>query len=108
MGAGFADEMIVREIMRPDSGYTAVACVDDDASKLGIKLQGVPVVGRVEQLPALLSSYAADLVLIAVPTATGQQIQRFVEICHQAQITFKTVPALRDILSGQSRITQSP
>jgi len=106
IGAGFAAQMIIRETMRPDSGYTAVACVDDDASKLGIKVQGVPVVGRVAQLPALLPSYAADLVLIAVPTATGQQMQRFVEVCQQAQTPFKTVPALRDILSGQVSIDQ--
>src|SRR5260370_8833504 len=33
-------------------------------------------------------------------------MQRFVEICQQAQITFKTVPALRDILSGQVSIDQ--
>ncbi len=106
IGAGFAAQMIIRETMRPDSGYTVVACVDDDVSKLGIKLHGVPVVGRVEQLPALLSSYAADQVLIAVPTATGRQMQRFVEVCQQAQVTFKTVPALRDILAGQVSINQ--
>jgi FlaA1/EpsC-like NDP-sugar epimerase len=106
IGAGFAAQMIIRETMRPDSGYAVVACLDDDVSKLGIKLHGVPVVGQVEQLPELLSSHAADQVLIAVPTATGQQMQRFVEICQRARITFKTVPALRDILTGQVSINQ--
>jgi len=106
IGAGSAAEMIIRETMLPDSGYTAVACVDDDPSKLGIRLHGVPVVGRVDQLPALLSSYPADHVLITVRSATGPQMEKFVEVCQQARVSFKTVPALRDILSGHVSINQ--
>ncbi len=106
IGAGSAAEMIIRETMQHGSGYAAVACVDDDPSKRGMKLHGVPVVGSVDQLPAILSSYPADEALIAVPTATGEQMQRFVEVCQQAHVHFKTVPALRDILAGNVSISQ--
>jgi FlaA1/EpsC-like NDP-sugar epimerase len=98
--------MIIRETLQPGSGYTAVACFDDDRSKLGIKLHGVPVVGRVDQLPALLSSYPADLVLITVRTATGPQMEKFVDVCQQANVSFKTVPAFSDIVSGHVSINQ--
>jgi FlaA1/EpsC-like NDP-sugar epimerase len=39
-----------------------------------------------------------DEILIAVPSATGKQMQRFVDICEQAGARFTTVPALRDII----------
>ena len=106
IGAGFAAQMIIREMMRPESGYTPVACLDDDRSKHGIKLNGVPVLGRVTELPSLLSLQSVDEVLITVPSATGAQMRAFVEMCELAGVPFKTVPALRDIIAGRVSVTQ--
>jgi FlaA1/EpsC-like NDP-sugar epimerase len=106
IGAGSAAQMVVREINRMKNTYEAVGCVDDDESKLGIRLQGVPVIGRVDELPALLATSPVDEILIAVPSATGQQMQRFVQICEQCGTRFKTVPALRDIIAGTGSIRE--
>jgi FlaA1/EpsC-like NDP-sugar epimerase len=86
IGAGFAAELILREIRRSGSGYAPVGCVDDDGSKLGIRINDVPVLGTVDQLPDLTSSGSVDEVLIAVPSATGQQMRRFVDICNRANV----------------------
>jgi FlaA1/EpsC-like NDP-sugar epimerase len=104
IGAGFAAEMVIREIQRDGSGYEVLGCVDDDPTKRGIRIHGAPVLGCVEELPQLLSRYAADEVLIAIPSATGEQMQRFITVCQLAKIQFRTVPALRDILNGQLTI----
>jgi FlaA1/EpsC-like NDP-sugar epimerase len=106
IGAGSAAQMAIREINRMKNTYEAVGCVDDDESKLGIRLQGVPVIGRVDELPALLATNPVDEILIAVPSASGQQMQRFVQICEQCGIRFKTVPALRDIIAGTGNIRE--
>jgi FlaA1/EpsC-like NDP-sugar epimerase len=107
IGAGFAAQMVIREIEQPGSGFEALGCVDDDPSKLGIRIHGVPVLGRVDQLPELLPRYPASEVLIAVPSATGEQMQRFVEYCHRARIPSRTVPALRDVINGRVSIQQA-
>lgn len=104
IGAGAAAQIAIREIKRMRNSYEVVGCVDDDRSKRGIKIQGVPVMGIVDQLPALLLAHPVDEVLIAVPSASGEQMQRFVRICEQAGARFKTVPALRDIIMGQGSI----
>jgi len=106
IGAGSAAQMVIREIKRLKKTYEVVGCVDDDQSKLGIKLQGVPVIGTVDQLPALLAANSVEEVLITVPSATGKQMQRFVQICEQCGTRFKTVPALPDILSGKGSIRE--
>jgi FlaA1/EpsC-like NDP-sugar epimerase len=106
IGAGMAAQMVIREIKRSRNSYEAIGCVDDDRSKFGIKINGVPVIGNVDQLPALLAAHRVDEVLIAVPSATGKQMQRFVGICEQAGARFKTVPALRDIITGQGSIRE--
>jgi FlaA1/EpsC-like NDP-sugar epimerase len=106
IGAGSAAHAILREIHRPGSGYLAVGCLDDDQSKLNIRIHNVRVLGSVDQLPALLNSFPANEVLIAVPSATGAQMRRFVEICTQAKIAFRTVPAVKDIIFGQVTVSQ--
>jgi FlaA1/EpsC-like NDP-sugar epimerase len=106
IGSGMAAQMVIREIKRSQNGYEVVGCVDDDRTKVGIKIQGVPVIGSVDQLPALFAAHRVDEILIAVPSATGTQMQRFVEICEQTGAKFKTVPALRDIITGQESIRE--
>jgi FlaA1/EpsC-like NDP-sugar epimerase len=106
IGAGSAAHMILREVRQPGSAYFAVGCLDDDQSKLGIRIDNVRVLGTVSQLPELLSSEPVDEVLIAVPSATGAQMRRFVEICNRAKISFRTVPALKDIIAGQVAVSQ--
>lgn len=99
IGAGSAAQTVVREIMRPGSKYAPVGYVDDDHSKLGLKIEGLPVLGTVDRLRAIVSAYPIDEVLIAVPSASAQQMQRFVEICERTGVKFRTVPALRDVIA---------
>jgi FlaA1/EpsC-like NDP-sugar epimerase len=106
IGAGSAAQIIIREIHRWKNSHEVVGCVDDDESKVGIRLQGVPVLGTVEQLPGLLAAQPVDEILIAVPSATSKQMQRFVGICEQCGTRFKTLPALRDIITGEASIRE--
>ena len=106
IGAGSAAQMTIREIGRPGSGYHAVACVDDDRSKTGIKIHGVPVIGTVDTLQAFAASHAIHEVLIAVCSATGKQMKRFVDICGEADVKFKTVPSLGDIIDERINVRQ--
>lgn len=106
IGAGFAAQMVIREIVHSGSGYAVVGCLDDDESKLGIAIHGVTVLGKIDQLPSLLAHCPADEVIIAIPSATGEQMQHFIKICQQAGIAYRTVPALREIISGHVSIRQ--
>jgi FlaA1/EpsC-like NDP-sugar epimerase len=99
IGAGIGAQTVVREIKRPESGYSPLGYVDDDRSKLGLKIEGIPVVGTTDQVPELVSSYAIDEVLIAVPSASSKQMQRFAAVCERARVKFRTVPALRDVIA---------
>lgn len=106
VGAGFAAQMVIRELARPKSGYIAVGCLDDDPSKLRIHINGVPVLGFVDKLESVLATNPADEILIAIPSATGKQMQRITEICERTELPFKTVPALSDIIRGDATVSQ--
>lgn len=107
IGAGVAGQTIVREIKRPESKHSPMGYVDDDASKLGLKIEGIRVLGTVDQVPELVISYAIDEVLIAVPSASSTQMQRFAEVCERAKVKFRTVPTLRDVIARPVSINAS-
>ncbi len=106
VGAGFAAQMVIRELARPNSGYMAVGCVDDDRSKIGVHIQGVPVLGTIEELEILVEDNPAEEILIAIPSASGKQMQRISDACQKAKLPFKTVPTLSDIIRGEASINQ--
>src|SRR5436190_6238449 len=106
VGAGFAAQMVIRELARPKSGYVAVGCVDDDRSKTGVDIQGVQVLGTIDELEALVEDNPAEEILIAIPSASGKQMQRITEACQKAKLPFKTVPTLSDIIRGGTSINQ--
>src|SRR6266436_2663202 len=106
VGAGFAAQMVIRELARPNSGYVAVGCVDDDRSKIGVHIQGVPVLGTIEELEILVENNPAEEILIAIPSASGKQMRRITDACQKAKLPFKTVPTLSDIICGEASINQ--
>jgi FlaA1/EpsC-like NDP-sugar epimerase len=106
VGAGFAAQMVIRELARPECGYVAVGCVDDDASKLRIRIHGVPVLGAVDDLEALVAANSIEEILIVIPSATGKQMKRITEECQKTKLPFKTVPTLGDIIRGEAIVNQ--
>lgn len=105
IGAGIGAQTVVREIGRPGSEYAPIGYVDDDRSKLGLRIEDLPVLGTVDQLPQFVTRYRVDELLIAVPSASSKQMQRFVEICELTGVKFRTVPALRDVIAQTVSMT---
>jgi FlaA1/EpsC-like NDP-sugar epimerase len=98
--------MVIRELTRTGSGYQVVGCVDDDKTKMGVHIQGVPVLGTIEELHSVVSMNSADEILIAIPSASGRQMSRITEACHTTNLPFKTVPTLGDILRSGAKVGQ--
>ena len=103
LGAGRSGDMLERELRRR-GGFDVVGYLDDDRRLRGGHDHGSPVLGPIEQLPRFGTSYQADLVIIAMPSATTQQMQRIVEICELSEIDFRTLPTLQDLGSQATNI----
>jgi len=107
VGAGRAGEMLARDLLRDEGqAWLPVAFVDDDPGKQGRDIHGIRVMGRCEQLPEICRKLAVDLVLLAVPSATERQMQRIVEQVEQTGLPFRTLPPLKELMSGNVRIDQ--
>jgi len=105
LGAGKAGEALVRDLRR-DNRYMPVGFLDDDASLRGSRLHGVPVLGTLDQLPALARETAAELLVIAMPTANKTQMRRAVDLCESCNLPFRTVPRLEDVVAGRASFNE--
>ena len=102
IGAGDCGEKIFREIHNNASlPYQIVGFLDDNRNKVGRKIHGVPVLGRVGEIGAAIKKVKADEALIAIPSASGQQMRKIVECCKDSGIPFKTVPGYGELIDGR-------
>jgi FlaA1/EpsC-like NDP-sugar epimerase len=104
VGAGDAAGSLIRQLRL--SEFLPVACVDDDVFKHGAKIHGVPVVNTIDRLSVVVSAYDAQEIFIAIPSATGLQMQRISKLCEQTGLRYRTVPKLEDLLLGRVSLSQ--
>jgi FlaA1/EpsC-like NDP-sugar epimerase len=98
-GAGAAGLALLRELRQNQTlMFNIVGLVDDDPSKFGLILGGKRVIGRGEDLEALVRKHAIKRVLIAIPSATGAQMVRILKLAIDAKVEFKTVPGLGELV----------
>ena len=100
LGAGRAGEALLRDLAR-ENRYQPVGLLDDNAALRGAKVHGVPVLGVLDRLPDLAEETAAEMLLIAMPSATNAQMRRVVELCEKTGVPFRTMPRLQDVVSGR-------
>ncbi|MDH7596412.1 MAG: nucleoside-diphosphate sugar epimerase/dehydratase [Methanothrix sp.] len=107
VGAGTAGEMVVRALLQ-DGGviYWPVGFLDDDQNKQGLSIHGVPVLGPISSLPAIVKLHSVETVLIAMPSAPSRVIKKTVDVARRSGITdIKTVPFLSELYAGQLRVS---
>lgn len=103
VGAGTAGAMLVRELARSGE-WTVAALVDDDRSKWGLELSGRRVEGGTNDLPAVMERWNAKHVILAMPSAPADALQRVTGIATDAGANLFTVPGLGELMSGRVAI----
>jgi len=107
IGAGEAAEMLLRQV-RHDvrHGISVVGLIDDNPQTHGRSLHGVPVLGGTADLERLVHAHRVQLLVIAIRSATSDQMRRIVERCTATGTDFKIIPSLQDLLDGRAGIGQ--
>jgi FlaA1/EpsC-like NDP-sugar epimerase len=100
IGAGAAGAALLRDLAG-NPRWRAVALLDDDPAKLRLQVQGVPVLGRLEDVAQIAAAHQATTVIVAMPSASASARRHAIELVVNAGLKALTVPALSDVLSGR-------
>ena len=107
VGAGDAGELIVREIKNnPRIEYIPLGFLDDDKSKVGRSIHGVPILGVTDDIQKIVSKKNVHEILIAIPSARGETIRKIIEKCRATGVSFKILPGLGDLIDGKLSVQQ--
>lgn len=107
VGAGLAGTMVVREMARnPHLGMKAVGYLDDESSKQGKQIYGIPVFGITSSLTQVVQQRQIDEVIIAMPTATGKMLRSVAEQCRQLGVVSRTMPGVFELLDGNVSVSR--
>lgn len=99
VGAGKAGELVAQNILsHSDSGFKVIGFVDDDESKQGTDVAGIPVLGKVKDLRSLVEAHKIEELIIALPSERGQTIRTIVESTLGLKLEYKILPRLSEVL----------
>ena len=106
-GAGEAGAMLVREIRANTRlRFHIIGFLDDDPRKTGAELHGIPVLGTGADVSRIVEQQEAngrriEEIIVAMPSATGHQMEEALGNCRAAGLPCKTLPGLGELLSGK-------
>ena len=101
VGGGDTGELLLRQLGRSAAlQFRPVGIVDDDPAKRGLLLHGIPILGTADMLPEVADATEAEQIIIAAPSATGDQMRRIAELCRGTGLPFAILPPTEEVLAG--------
>lgn len=101
VGGGSAGESVIRELRsNKDLGFLPVAMLADDFA-VGQQLMGVPVVGRIDDLAVAIVNAHAEVVLFALPSASGVVLRQLVRQAEATGVRCLTMPSVAEVVAGR-------
>ncbi|MBS2034355.1 polysaccharide biosynthesis protein [bacterium] len=96
VGANDAGEAIARDKSRK---FVPIGFVDDRPDRAGISIHGVPVQGKLEDLPSLIDSHLVTEVVLAEPRPAD--VKRVMDLVSGKEVKLRVVPAMQDLVAGK-------
>ena len=83
VGAGNAGAWAVNLCKNKNQSFGNPICiVDDDLTKKGLRVQGVPVRGTISDIPELVRKYHIMEIVIAITTLKGDRLSEIINLCN--------------------------
>lgn len=105
LGAGNTAVSLVKELAG-SRDWHVVGMLDDDPRKLGTRLQGVRVLGVINELPQWVQKLNVGHVIIAMPSVSHRIHRHALEMCSEIGVKAMTVPSYVDLISGKTTVSQ--
>ena len=101
VGAGAAGQMILRDLHSAKEVNDRVLCIiDDDKSKWGRFIDGVPIVGGRDDILLNVDRYKIEKIFLAIPSATAEQRRDILGICKETSCELKNLPGVYEFVTG--------
>jgi lipopolysaccharide/colanic/teichoic acid biosynthesis glycosyltransferase len=80
------------------SAFTIVGIVDDDPRKIGLRVDGLEVLGSTRDIPSLVKQRDIKLALFAIGEINPERRKAILDLCYQAGVRVVIVPDLLGVM----------
>lgn len=96
IGAGDAGRMIIDEIYNNAEAFDSkiVCVIDDNRSKVGHYIKGFKIEGSTKDIERLAKKHEVEEIIIAIPSASKERIDKIVTECHKVECEIKILPSI--------------
>ena len=102
VGAGAAGYVLVREMKNSKHLSRKIPCIiDDDPQKQGTYLQGIPIVGKKEDIEKMAKKYNIEEIIIAIPTISQEERKKLLDICQRTACKIKMLPGIYQMVNDE-------
>ncbi len=102
IGAGDGGRYVVRELATTNRIKSKAVCIiDDSPEKIGLLLEGVPVVGDRNYILQAVDKYNIDKIIFAIPSSPAEERKKILEICSESKCEVEILPGIYQMVSGQ-------
>ncbi len=107
VGAGHAGNTVARELrQRGAAAIEVVGFLDDDPSKQGTFIQGIPVRGGIADLPRVARELRVQEVIVAMVRVPRAVVRQVVHVCEEIGLSVRIAPGYLEILDGTLTVSQ--
>jgi len=104
IGAGDAGMSLAEEIMRNPSYGRIIGFIDDSPRKRGKRIHGLPVLGNTEMVMQLVEKHNISRVIIAIPSASSEEIRRIMSLIDLKKVRVQTLPGLAELMNKKASL----
>lgn len=109
IGANEAGAALLRMIERDkNSCLRIVGFLDDHPNRIGTRINGVPVLGALDQMCSLAEDYGVSEVLLPADEIPGKTVRQLMEDGNSADIQVQVLPSYQQLLSGKVEMKPRP
>ena len=108
IGAGDAGRMIIDEIYNNAESFNSkiVCVVDDNKGKVGHYIKGLKIEGSTKDIERLAKKHEVEDIIIAIPSASKERIDKIVTECHKVECEIKILPSIYMQMEENERVSQ--
>lgn len=107
VGAGDAGAILAKELKQyHQDNRRIIGFVDDDDTKKGSLLSGIPVLGNREDIPAIVQQYHVHEIIIAMPSVGSAVIRDVMDICTPLHCEIKILPGVYEVINGSVLVSR--
>jgi FlaA1/EpsC-like NDP-sugar epimerase len=100
IGAGEAGAFLARDLLRKGSSFSPIGFIDADREKRGKTIAGLPVLGDDGDLVRICGGREVKVALIALPSASGERVRKYLDILSPLNIEVRVLPSMRELAGG--------